>query len=250
MSLKLKVDSLDSVPEAFRGEYTEIEGGGGFQLAVEDLEDTGALKRAKDHEKTEHDKTKAELARIKAAQKKIEDDAKKREEEALRNSGNVDALEKSWREKLANREAELTTQYQADVGSLTSDVTRLTVDRDAQQLAAELSVDAESIEALLPHVRSRLSVAVREGKRVTVVLDAAGQPTANTLADLAKELKSSKALARLIKGSQGSGGGAGGSGGGGGAPATGGKNRSQMSTAEKSAYVSAHGKEAFFKLPA
>ena len=42
MPLAAIVESIDSVPEAFRSEYTEKDGK--FHLNVEGLEDTGALK--------------------------------------------------------------------------------------------------------------------------------------------------------------------------------------------------------------
>lgn len=248
MGLKLKVEKLDDVDESARGLYKEVEGGGGFQLDVDDLEDTGALKRAKDHEVEARKKAEAELKRLQDERKAAEAARKKAEEDANKASGNVEALEKSWQAKLTAREQELIQERDSQVSSLTADVTRLTADTDALKIATELAVDPDSVDALLPHVRRRLAVDVRDGRRVSVVVDADGKPTAMSLADLAKELKASKSLARLIKGSQGSGGGAGGSGRGGGAPPAS-KKRSEMTNAERAAYISEHGKNAYLALP-
>lgn len=216
MALTLKVDKIEDVPEPQRALYKPVEGGQGFQLDVSDLPDVGPALRARDHEKAEHEKTKAKLKEIQDANTAANALAEEERRKALLATGNVDGIEKSWKEKLANRETELTTAHHTEVQSLIGDVTRLTVDRDAQSIAAELAVDADSIAALLPHVRSRLAVDVREGQRVSVVLGPDGKQTGLTLKDLAKELQANKSLARLIKSSSGSGGGAGGSGGKGG----------------------------------
>lgn len=216
MPLQLKVEKLDDIPEAIRGEYVEDKEGGGFKLAIEGLEDTGALKRAKQHEVDEHGKTKAELKKLRDAQSARDAEAQRLKDEAAKASGNVEAVEKSWKEKLTARETELQTRYDSDVGSLTSDVKRLLVENVAQSMASEIAVEGSAV-ALLPHIRERLGVEVRDGKRVTVVLDAKGQTSALTIEELKKEIASNKAFAPLIAGSKASGGGANGGGKGGGA---------------------------------
>lgn len=217
MPLQLKVEKLDDVDEGLRSQYVEDKEGGGYKLAVEGLEDTGALKRAKDHEKAEHDKTKAALKKLQDDQKARDAEAQRLRDEALRASGNVEAIEKSWSEKLTKREQELQQKYETDVGSLTSDVNRLLIENVAVAMANELAVEG-SAGVLIPHISARLGVEVRDGKRVTVVKDANGQTSALTTDELKKEFASNKAFAPVLAGSKASGGGANGQGKGGGAP--------------------------------
>lgn len=247
MGLKLKVENLDDVEEGVRSLYKEVEGGG-FVLEVDDLEDTGALKRAKDHEVEEHRKTKEKLQKLEKERRDAADKARKAEEDAARASGSVEELDKSWQKKHTDAIAELRGQYDPLVQSQDADIRRLLVDNVSRDIAIEIAVDEDAVAALLPHIKGRLGVDIRDGQRVTVVVDANGKASALTLDELKKELKTSKTFARLIKGSKASGGGAGG-GSGGGAPPTDDLKRSKMSPKEKSEYITNHGREAYEKLP-
>lgn len=211
MALKHKLDSLDGLDDARKALYKKV--GDKFVLDVEGLED-GDLAGLKKQVETL-------LAEKKAAEKKAREEqeaARAAAEEAAKKAGNVEALEKSWQEKLAAREKELQDKYESEVGSLTGDVNRLLVDNVAAGLARELAIQGSDI-ALLPHIQSRLRVDVRDGKRTTIVVDAKGQPSALTLEDLKKEIAGNPAFAPLIAGSKASGGGAGGNGSGGAAGA-------------------------------
>lgn len=128
----------------------------------------------------------------KAAEKAAEDAAKK--------SGDVEALEKSWSEKLANetkdRDARLTEYEQM--------VNKMTIGSQAQKLAAELALPG-SADVLLPHIERRLSVEIKDGVPITRVMDANGKPSALSLEDLRKEIESNTAFAPLLTGSKASG---------------------------------------------
>lgn len=208
--LKFQLDSLEGLDESQHALYTEKDGK--FFLNIEGLpqqEDVSGLKN----------KVNELLAEKKAAEKKAQEaaDAARREaEEAARKSGNVEALEKSWQEKYARREAELSTQLEAERNTLQSQIKSLTVGRTATDLAAELAIQG-SAKALLPHIEKRLGMDIRDGKPTVVVLDASGNPSAATLDELKAEFTNDAAFAPLIVGSKASGGGAGGAGKGGGA---------------------------------
>lgn len=210
MTLKYQIDSLEGLDESIQAMYAEKDGK--FVLAIEGLpqqEDVSGLK-AKVQELL--DEKKAEADKRKAA----EEQARLEREEALRKSGNVEELEKSWSEKYSRREAELTSALETERTTLQGQIRDLTVGRTATEIATTMAVPG-SAKALLPHIERRLSVEQRDGKPTVVVLDAAGKLSAATLDELKAEFTNDPAFAPLIAGSKASGGGAGGAGKGGGA---------------------------------
>lgn len=210
MTLKFQLDSLEGVDEAIQSLYVEKDGK--FVLGIDGLpqqEDVTGLK-AKVQELL--DEKKAEADKRKAA----EEQARLEREEALRKSGNVEELEKSWSEKYNRREAELTGTLESERATLQAQIRDLTVGRTATEIATALAVPG-SAKALLPHIERRLSVEQRDGKPTVVVLDAAGKLSAATLDELKAEFTNDPAFGPLIAGSKASGGGAGGAGKGGGA---------------------------------
>lgn len=210
MGLKYQLDTLDGLDDSVKSLYTEKEGK--FVLGIEGLpqpEDVSGLK-SKVQELLDEKKA-ADKAR-----KDAEEQARLDREEAARKSGNVEELEKSWSEKYARREAELTGQLESTNATLQGQIRDLTVGRTATEIATALAVPGSS-KALLPHIERRLSVEQRDGKPTVVVLDAAGKLSAATLEELKAEFTNDPAFGPLIAGSKASGGGAGGAGKGGGA---------------------------------
>lgn len=212
MALKKSVtaDEHKKLSKDIQAEYVADGDTGNFKLDVEGgIEDADALKRAKDHEK-EQRKT-AEKA-LKTAQDALATLTEERDNilKGAIPKADADKLEKSYQQKLATRETELTTQ----INTLTGNLNTMLVDNVATTLATKLST---SPAVLLPHIKSRLKADMVDGKAVTKVLDAAGAPSAATLDDLEKEFLVNKAFAPILIGSKGSGGGAGGAGGSGGA---------------------------------
>ncbi|WP_299726830.1 hypothetical protein [uncultured Endozoicomonas sp.] len=191
--LKFKVDSLEGMEEATAAMYQKTDSG--YQLAVDglpEMEDTSGLK-AKNAELL------AKLKEQKDAKAAADKAAQEAADEAARKSGDVAVLEKSWSEKLAAREAELTAINEGMSNSLKT----MLVDNVAQAMATEISV---SPALMMPHIKGRLSVEMQDGKHVTRVLDAEGKPSAATIDDLKKEFVSNEAYAPVIIGSKASGG--------------------------------------------
>ena len=145
------------------------------------------------------------LLKEKAEAKKKAEDAML---EAAKKGGDIEAVEKSWMEKYAKLEAESNesnVNYQGMINNLT-------VGAAASAIAAEIAVPG-SADVLNPHIKSRLTVEIKDGKPSTRVLDVNGQPSAATLQELAEEFKNMPAFAPIIVGSLARGaGGAGGEG--------------------------------------
>ena len=236
--LKFQLDTLEGVDESVRAFYTEKDGK--YVLGIEGLpqpEDVSGLKSKVEEllaeKKSEADKRKA-----------AEEQARLEREEALRKSGNVEELEKSWFEKYSRREAELNGQLESERSTLQGQIRDLTVGRTATEIATTLAIPG-SAKALLPHIERRLSVEQRDGKPTVVVLDQAGKLSATTLEELKSEFTKDPAFGPLIAGSKASGGGAGGAGNGGGAALK----RSEMSSVAKREFITANGQDAYLKLP-
>ncbi|MDP9528504.1 hypothetical protein [Pseudomonas protegens] len=236
--LKFQLDTLEGVDESVRAFYTEKDGK--YVLGIEGLpqpEDVSGLKSKVEEllaeKKSEADKRKA-----------AEEQARLEREEALRKSGNVEELEKSWSEKYSRREAELNGQLESERSTLQGQIRDLTVGRTATEIATTLAIPG-SAKALLPHIERRLSVEQRDGKPTVVVLDAAGKLSATTLEELKSEFTKDPAFGPLIAGSKASGGGAGGAGNGGGTALK----RSEMSSVAKREFITANGQDAYLKLP-
>lgn len=216
MALKAVLTTLDGVPETLRGEYKEQDGK--FYLDIEGIDDhhgVGALKRAKDYEKENARKHKEELTRATS-----ELETAQRELEELRKNGvpknDVERLEQSYKDKYSKAEKAL----QDRIAALTGSLERHMLEGEAMKMATNLAAKPDYVEAILPHIRSRLKLEEGEnGEHVLRVLDKDGKPSAFNLDDLKKEVLGMKALAPLLAGSKAAGGGANGGGGnGGGAP--------------------------------
>ena len=210
MTLKFQLDSLEGVDESVQALYVEKDGK--FVLGIEGLPQPEDVSGLKSKVQELLDEKKAEAEKRKAA----EDQARLDREEALRKSGNVEELERSWTEKFTRREAELTGTLEQERATLSGQIRDLTVGRTATDIATTLAIPG-SAKALLPHIERRLSVEQRDGKPTVVVLDAAGKLSAATLDELKAEFTNDPAFGPLIAGSKASGGGAGGAGKGGGA---------------------------------
>ena len=206
--MKRTLKTLDGLSEELKKLYKQD--GDVYRLVLEDDDgdnDVGALKRAKEHEKQKRKEAEAELARLK---KEKEDAEAADEADKAKRKGDIGALEKSWQDKLARKEAELNAAADALRGQLRT----LLVDNVAQSLASEIST---APELLLPHIKARLTVEEIDGKPVTRVLGSDGKPSALTIDDYKKEVLANKAFAPILTASKASGSGASKAGGSGGA---------------------------------
>lgn len=213
MALKRKLASLEGLDQSLHSHY--VQSGDEFILEVEGDEDTGALKRAKDHEKNLRV---AAEARVTELQTQIEGLTSERDvaiterDAAKADKGkDVQAIEASWQAKVDEANAKLTNAQ----NELTGEIERLLVTNTATGLAHEISTVPELFQSV---IASRLKVEKgADGKYFTRVLDEAGAPSAKTLDELKQELLANDKYAAIIISGKGSGGGAGGSGSGGGA---------------------------------
>lgn len=201
--LKFQLDSLEGLEPAVAAMYVEKDGK--FVLAVDGIpqqepgEDVTGLKS----------KVEELLAEKKAEAKKrqeAEEAAKRAAEEHARKTGDVEALQKSWEEK----HTKALTEKEQTLTALQSQVHALTVGATAARLAGELAVQGSSA-VLQRLIEPRLSMEMRDGKPVVVVLDNEGRPTALTPEEFKNEIISDASLAPLVAGSKATGGGAAGS---------------------------------------
>ncbi|MFV9064343.1 hypothetical protein ABQ366_05270 [Serratia fonticola] len=203
MNLKYQLSAEDfaQLDDIHKGMYAEKDGS--FVITIDGLpqsEDVSGLK-SKVQELLDEKKA-ADKAR-----KDAEERARLEREEALRKSGNVEELEKSWSEEFTRRESELSSQLEAERETYQTQIRDLTVGRTAADLANALAIPG-SAKALLPHIERRLSVEQRDGKPAVVVLDTNGKLSATTLEELKNEFFNDTAFGPLIAGSRASGGGA------------------------------------------
>lgn len=199
MTLAISLPTLEGVNETVAAEYKKQDDGT-FKLDVSGLEDTGALKRAKDHEKTHRQTAETSLGEAEAANVTLQETI----DEMRRGNipkGDVDALEASWKEKLATAN---TTNATA-MGVLQTSLNELLVDNVASHMASEIST---APDLLIPHITKRLQADNVDGKAITRVLGTDGKPSAITIEELQKEFVANDKFAAIIVGSKASGGGA------------------------------------------
>jgi hypothetical protein len=120
--------------------------------------------------------------------------------ETAKKSGDLEALETSWRQKLESTQGDA----QQRIRDLEQMITRITSGAEARKLAADLALPGHS-DLLLPHIERRLSTEVRDGKPEIRVLDKDGKPTAMSLDDLRKEIETTPVFAPILSGSRANG---------------------------------------------
>lgn len=201
MPLPFKVDSIDAVEEAQRPLYQEKDGA--FFLDVEGIPETKEVV-PNDYEALQTSVQKLE-ANNKALMKEKAEKSKQAEQarlEAAKAGGDIEAVEKSWKEKckkIQDESAGTSSEYQTIIGDLT-------VGKEASAMANEITIPG-SAKVVERHIRDRLSVEIVDGKPNVRVLDKDGRPSAMTLKELSEEFKNMDAFAPIIVGSKASGGG-------------------------------------------
>ncbi len=160
------------------------------------VEDVSGLK-AKNEQLLKEAKEAKDAKRI--AEKKAADEATA----AAQKSGDVEAINTSWQTKYD-------TDLAAAHGERDDAMKMLRVEKvhsKAVELATTLAVSG-SADVLLPHIESRLSMEIKDGRAVAVVMDKQGKPSALTVEELGKEIADNSAFAPLIEASKAAGGGA------------------------------------------
>lgn len=202
-ALYKKVDGKKGGEESYVLDLEDDDDDGDDDADDDDGDDTNPAVRAKNREKKARQEAEQKL---RDAQKELKDLKKakaKEAEDAARDSGDVTALEASWRKKYEDREAEL----QAIVDARDGSIRKLMVDSQADTIAQEISTSPKAMSRL---IKDRLTIETNaDGEPEVRVLDSNGKPSALTLVELKKELASDKDLSGMIIGSKSSGGGAG-----------------------------------------
>lgn len=234
MALKRKLTEEDynKLSKDLKEYYKKADGGDEYILETEGDEDTGALKRAKDHEKGLRQKAEKELRELKEAQTTLQEelDALKAGNEDTKKGkkGDTDAVEAAWKAKHEKEVKKLTDQITA----LQDKMKASAVEAAATKMAAELAGD--NAELILPHIQRRLQAELTEGVVNLKVMGSDGQVSALTPAELQKEFLSNEKFSTIVVGSKASGGGAAGARKGGGAAK---KKLSEMTATEEAQFA-------------
>lgn len=202
MAIDYTLENIDELDESLKSLYVEKDGK--YVLDVKGVDDYEQRITAMDKKISElltEKKTEAEK------RKEAEGRAEKERLELAKKSGDIESLESSWSQKHEKALASLKGEYDETKTKLESLLYKSTVDAQALQIASELAVPG-SARALLPHIKSRLSMNINGDSINAAVLSQDGKPSALTLDELKAEIRNDEALAPLIVGSKASGGGA------------------------------------------
>jgi hypothetical protein len=154
---------------------------------IEALKDSVAKLEAKNRELLE-------------ARAKAKAEAEQAALEAAKKSGDIEALEKSWSQKLDS----VTEEQKSRIRELEMMMTRVTSGSEARKLAADLALPGHS-DLLLPHIERRLTTEIKDGRPVVRVLDADGRPSAMSVDDLRREIAGTSLFAPILAGSRANG---------------------------------------------
>lgn len=187
---KIDETKFNSLSDELKKEYKKD--GDSYVLEVEGIEDIGALKRAKDRESQHRKDAEKKL-------KELEEKLAETDEIDARKKGDIETLEKSWKEKLETQKQTLSSE----IDKLRGYTRNSLVDSVAMKLAQEIST---SPSLILPHIKSRLTADFDADSPVTKVLDLAGKPSALTVDELKAELLANKDFSPILIASKASGG--------------------------------------------
>lgn len=194
MSLKRKISkaTYDKLSDEMKALYTLK--GDDYALDVEtdsDEDDTGELRRANERLKQEAKDAKKRL-------KELEDAAADGDELDAKKKGDIEKLEKSWKEKNDKTTKEFTDKLTAKDAYIKKAL--------LESAAKDVAAIATSPTLLRPHVMSRLDVDFDGEEPKIRVLDKDGKPSAATLDDLKKEFVANKEFSSIIAANKASGG--------------------------------------------
>lgn len=236
--LKLTIAKLDDVAEPLRELYVERDGK--LELDVDGVPEMRAALKTANHE----------AANLRTKYKGIEPEeveTLKQQLGELQAKSGPEAIE-SIKQQLLTAHGKEKAKLETRLAKLTSALERALVEGVA---VAAIAAAKGSTQLLLPHVKQRVKMIEKDdGTFEAQVVDEKGNARVRDdgspmqIPQLIEELRSNEEFGRAFegKGSAGSG-----MGGGGGGRAT--KKRSEMSLAEKTAYVEKYGNDAYQKLP-
>ena len=262
MALKAVLDSLDAIPEGLREHYKKGDDGK-FRLEAEGVEDVTGLKSALEKERNDRKTTAQKLKELteqlgdldpvkaREALKKLQE----LEDKKLIDSGKIDEL-------LAQRTERMQADHNNQVAAFKKNIDNLTKDRDQSTARlSELLIDnALRAAATKAGVKATaIEDAVLWGKQLYRIKDGNPVPMRGDAIVYGKNPQEPMPMEEWLGTMIGekphwfeesAGGGAGGGKGKSPGPGAGNKKRSGMTVAEKSQYISEHGRDAYMKLPA
>lgn len=190
MALKLKLSKkeYEKLSDDLKAEYKAD--GDSYALDVEGLEDTGALKRAKDREVQLRKDAESERDELREQVKTLEKTG----------SGDVARLQKKWD---ADKKA-MTDEHTATLGKRDGFIMKTLKTGLAERIAAALNPKAPKV--FVPHLESRITVDMTGDEPKVVILGPDGKPSTLTAEQLQQEFVANKDFAGMIVGSKASGG--------------------------------------------
>lgn len=201
LKLTVNKDDYNSLDESIKSFYSESDDG--YKLKVDGVEDTGALKRAKDHEKEQRKAIEKEAQELRDKLTAIE-------QEKLKGSGDIDAILASADKAKEDAEARIKAiedEYRQKEETLFKQNRESFKNAQIKELAVGLAKEGHS-DALVPYLKSKFDVIDDNGSNKLVVLGEDGKPSHLTIDNFKDEFKSNTAFAPLLKGSQATGSGA------------------------------------------
>lgn len=193
MKKKITKDEFSKLSAELQKLYKVSDDGEEYKLELEDDEDVSGLKSA-------FEKLKEERKILKEKIKKFEEQEEEKNLDANKSKGDIEALEKSYKEKIKT----LKDEHKAAVAQLTSGFTSYIRTAEISKLASDWF---KSAKLGIPHLRDRISVELDdELKPVVRVLDNDGRPSSSTLDELKNELLTDRDLAPILKITSASGG--------------------------------------------
>lgn len=205
MKKRINPAAWSKLSDELKAEYELKDGNYVLKLEADDGDDdsddtSSAAVRAKNHEKQKRQEAERKLREAEERLAAIDAEKEAAANEGAKKKGDTEALEKSWKAKTDKQKAE----YEAEIAKHKSALQKQLVDRVAAELAAELT---DHPKLMLPQIKARLAADWDEaGEATTRILDANGQPSASSIADLKKEFLTDKAFSPIIRGNKSSGG--------------------------------------------
>lgn len=234
MALKKLIakETYDTLSDDLKKEY-KLGDDGKYHLDLEKDESFEALKAEKAAEKQRREEAEKKLREREEAEAAAAEELRLAKEKEAKASGDVAALEASWKEKYDNDVTAAKRKADESILALKA----VFVNKVAHEMADAISTVPD---LLFDKIKSRLDLEIHEGEPITRVLSADGKPSALSLDDLKKEFVDNKAYAAIIKSSNAQGGGAGSGHEGGGAT---GKKLSEMTATEEAIFANEHPEE-------
>lgn len=198
MALKYKIDkaTFDKLSDTVKAEYVEKDGEYVLDVdGLEGLEDTGALRRARDREVASRKAADAKARELAEELEQLRSQIENEEGDKAAKSGDIEKLQKQWDDKFAK----LNKESSETINALRQRITGGMVSSTVEKLAAELS---DSPKLLLPHLASRISADFGEDGEPVLKFRGAEEGSELDYDGLKKEFLSNKDFAAILRGNQ------------------------------------------------